>query len=264
MSAVTGMWALPMLAAQAVWVRLSTPRLQEAPAPHRGTTVGGGLLPDRPYRLAVLGESTAAGVGVASHDDGLVGNLATEIALRTGRTVAWSVVGRTGATIADVSERLLLELVAAMPAGPWHLAVVVVGVNDVLGRTDPDEWTRHLSAVVDDLSGRAQRIAVTGVPPFDQFPALPRSLAHYLAARGRALDRASQQVAATRPRVRWVDTSVTMEPQFFSADRFHPSALGYQRWAQVIADIVVATPRATAETEFEPPRSQSVRRGATG
>jgi hypothetical protein len=79
-----------------------------------------------------------------------------------------------------------------MPTEPWHLAVVVAGVNDVLGRTDPDEWTRKLSAVVDDLSGRAQRIALTGVPPFDQFPSLPRALARYVAARGRALDLAAQ------------------------------------------------------------------------
>lgn len=159
---MTGMWALPLLAVQAVWIRLSTPRLPEAPAPHTGTTVEDSL--HQPYRLAVLGESTAAGVGVASHNDGLVGHLATEIAQRTGRTVAWSVVGRTGATVANVSEELLPELAASMPAEPWHLAVVVVGVNDVLGRTDPDEWTRYLSAVLDDLSARAP-VETELVPP---------------------------------------------------------------------------------------------------
>ena len=237
---------LPLIAVQALWVRLRTPRLPEASAPYTGTTAGDGPHPDGPYRLAVVGESTAAGVGVSSHDDGLVGNLAAQIAARAGRTVAWSVVGRTGATIADVGGRLLPKLTAVMPAEPWHLAVVVVGVNDVLGRTDPDDWARALSGVVDDLSVRAQRVAVTGVPPFERFPALPRALAGYLAARGRALDRASQQVTASRPRVTWIDTDATMEQEFFSADSFHPSALGYRQWAHIIADHVLATPRAAS------------------
>ncbi|MEK8142937.1 hypothetical protein NKH18_14565 [Streptomyces sp. M10(2022)] len=79
---------------------------------------------------------------------------------------------------------------------------------------------------------------MVGIPPFADFPSLPSALARYCAKRAAALDRASQQVCAERPRATWMGSADIMQitPDFFARDGFHPSAHGYGRWARAVAD----------------------------
>ena len=57
-----------------------------------------------------------------------------------------------------------------------------------------------------------------------------------VAERAAALDAVARQVCAGRPGTTWVTTTEAPPPGFFATDRFHPSALGYRLWAQVVAD----------------------------
>lgn len=222
--------ALPVVAVQAMWVRRSTEVLPPAAGPSSGV-VGDG--PAEPLRLAVLGESTAAGCGVDSHDDGFTGALARELAGRTRRPVAWQVVGQNGATSRRIRHRLPPEL-----GGDFDLAVLLAGANDVLSRRAPAEWRADLTAIVEDLGARATQVAVAGIPPFREFPSLPGTLARYLARRATVLDAVAAQVCAERPGVTWVGSTDSMPigPDFFARDRFHPSSSGYGRWALSIAE----------------------------
>ena len=68
--------AAPLLVAQALYVRRTTPRLPGASGPTEGLVPGAGT----PWRLAVLGESTVDGVGAASHEEALTGRLAQALA----------------------------------------------------------------------------------------------------------------------------------------------------------------------------------------
>ncbi len=76
----------PVLARQGRRVRQRTPLLPEA-AGERGGEAGADL-DGQPLRLLVVGESTAAGVGVAHQDEGLAHRFATELAERRGAPVA--------------------------------------------------------------------------------------------------------------------------------------------------------------------------------
>ncbi len=67
----------PLLVVQARRARRDTPRLPEAGGADRGRE-GSGDGP--PLRLLVVGESTAAGVGVAEHRQGLGAHLARALA----------------------------------------------------------------------------------------------------------------------------------------------------------------------------------------
>jgi lysophospholipase L1-like esterase len=77
---------------------------------------------------------------------------------------------------------------------------------------------------------------VTGIPPFAAFPSLPTTLGRYLAQRAAALDAVSQQVCAEHPRATWIGSTDIPPLDFFAQDRFHPSAAGYRRWAQTVAE----------------------------
>ncbi|WP_433887861.1 SGNH/GDSL hydrolase family protein [Streptomyces sp. CA-111067] len=225
---------LPVVAFQGIRVRSTTEVLPPAAGPARGTAGDGAA--GTPLRLAVLGESTAAGCGAGSHDLAFPGLMARELAARTGRPVSWEVVGQYGAT----ARRIRLELLPRLPAagGRLDVAVLLSGVNDVLTRRSPARWGEDLTALVDDLAERAGRVAVTGIPPFEVFPSLPATLGRYLAGRGRALDEVSRQVCARRERVTWVDSTGIMptDTDFYAPDGFHPSAVGYRHWAAVVAD----------------------------
>ncbi|SEF11307.1 SGNH/GDSL hydrolase family protein [Jiangella alba] len=226
---------LPLVAVQGLWVR-STFTLAE-PVDDRVTgTIGDGA--GAPLRVAVLGESTAAGSGVSSHDDGFAGALAGLLAARAGRPVTWTVAAQHGATARRVRHRLLPRL-----TGSYDVAVVLAGANDVLTRRSPADWGADLAAIVDGLTDRSAWVVVAGVPPFGLFPALPRALRRYLGERASAVDAVSRDVCAARPRVAWTTVASDGLPSmdFFSADRFHPSATGYHVWASAVVAAIPAT-----------------------
>jgi lysophospholipase L1-like esterase len=213
-----------------MWVRSATEMLPPATGATIGT-VGDTSRP--PVRIAVVGESTAAGCGVDTHDDGFAGCLARELAARTRRPVRWEVVGQHAATARRIRYRLLPRLGENL-----DVAVLLAGVNDVLTRRTPRQWRDDLAAIVDDLTERAEHVTVTGIPPFEAFPSLPTTLGRYLAQRAGDLDEVSQQVCAEQPRATWIGSTdiLPLGPDFFAHDRFHPSAPGYRRWAQAVAD----------------------------
>jgi len=218
---------LPIAAAQGMWLRSTTKVAPPASGPTRGRA---GPRAGEALRVAVIGESTAAGCGVTSHTDGFAGSLARELAARTRRPVDWQVVGRLGATARRIRHRLLPQLDEDLDA-----AVLLAGVNDVMGRRSPEEWRDDLTAIVDGLTARAAHVVVAGTPPFALFPAMPATLGRYLTERATALDDVAQHICASRPRVTWVTMPGVPGPDFFATDRFHPSAVGYGHWAKVIA-----------------------------
>jgi len=119
---------LPIVAVQGMRVRAATEVLPPAAGPTSGTA--GEDTSQPPLRVAVLGESTAAGCGADTNDNAFPGRLAGELATRTGRSVEWQVVGQYGATARRIRYRLLPEL----GGEKLNVAVLLAGVNDVLTR----------------------------------------------------------------------------------------------------------------------------------
>jgi lysophospholipase L1-like esterase len=125
--------ALSPLLRQARRVRKRIPSLPEALGERSGLEHAAdetGMM-----RLLVIGDSTAAGVGVTYIRDALPPQLAAILAARRGCTVAWTVSARTGATASLIAEELV-------PAAPLEqdIVVVLVGVNDALKMTPRQTW----------------------------------------------------------------------------------------------------------------------------
>lgn len=219
---------LPVVVAQGLWVRRTVEVLPEAAGPKRGT-VGGRT--DAGEHVVVVGESTAAGCGASTHDAAFAGAFARARRRRYGHPVTWTVHARNGATVRAVRHSLLPGV-----DGAFDIAVLLIGVNDVLTRTPLAQWRAGLSAVLDELASRGRAVVMAGVPPFATFPALPNPLRRYLAERGHALDAVANDVCATRERVQWVASSdlIPSDPAFFARDGFHPSSEGYAQWADAM------------------------------
>lgn len=228
-----GVLLAPVLVRQGARVRRETPVLPEAGGNRSGLE---GPADGRPaLRLLVLGESSAAGVGVAQQRDGLAGQLAVEIAARHGTPVIWQVVARTGATARAAAR----ELVPAAH-GPYDLVVVVLGVNDALRLRSRRPWRAHASGILDALAPQLApggQILLAGVPALGAFPALPQPLRTVLGWHARALDLELGAIAARRPGVLHAPAP-GLSDELFAEDGFHPNGTAYARWAQQIADLV--------------------------
>lgn len=221
---------LPVAAVQGRRLRRTIEVLPAASGPTTGTAawpIGSAM------RLAVLGESTAAGCGADRHENAFVGAFARGLARRAGRPVLWRVLGQHGATARRVRYRLLPLLDEVV-----DVAVVLIGVNDVLTRRPTQQWADDLVAILDTLTQRAYRVVVTGIPPFDVFPSLPGTLGRYLTERAGLLDDVARTNCALRPTVTWTSSTdlVGTDPDFFARDGFHPSAAGYRHWAEAVVN----------------------------
>ncbi len=202
--------------------------LPEAGGPTTGFTTS---TAGPPVRLLVVGESTAAGVGAATHEEAFTGALARALEERHGRQVRWTVHGENGARIRRLRHHVLPNLDVEA-----DIAVLLVGVNDVIGRTPVPQWREDLAAVLDELTGQAELVVVTGIPGFETFPSLPRALAGYLDECGRALDDVARELCAERASTVWIESPALdpAEGDAFARDGFHPSPVGYERWARLV------------------------------
>lgn len=221
---------LPVAAYQAIRLRRDTTPLPAA-AGARSGTVGTGS----PLRIAVIGESTAAGCGAETQEDAIAMQLARFLVSDYGApAVDWTVCARNGATAFDCRWSLLQDLPHDL-----DLAVLLVGVNDVLRRTPPEAWRAELSSLLFGLRRRSRHVLVAGLPPFESFARLPRTLARYLSGRAATLDTIARQAVKRMPGTSWVggDDLLPLGPEFFASDGFHPSATGYRRWAKSLAPV---------------------------
>lgn len=215
----------PLLWVQGRWVRRRTPVLPEPPGPRAGVIGQGPVL-----RLLIVGDSSAAGVGAAHQDEALSGCLTQ--ALARDFTVHWRLQACTGHKLADV-----WAAVRGLPADPFDVVVVAVGVNDATGRTHLAHWLNGLQSLVTELKQRhqAQRVILSALPPVHLFPALPQPLRWYLGRCAARLDQTQRRWVAGQPGCEVVGADFPMDVRYMADDGFHPGPLAYAAWAQGLA-----------------------------
>jgi lysophospholipase L1-like esterase len=218
-------WA-PLLLAQGLYARIRAGRMGPAESPQGRVGSGPGV------RLAGLGDSIIAGIGVAHQREGLTGQVAQRIAV-AGVMVEWNAIGVSGATAASTLEELLPQ------AREWEPEFVIlsVGVNDAVRGTDPVVFKDQVRGIVEALTATRRRPAVVfaGIPPLESFPALPRPLATLLGDRARRLQQRAVDLVGYRG-LKVVSFPPVLAREAFARDGFHPRAEGCAAWAGWVAD----------------------------
>ena len=219
----------PALIAQARRLRRDTPRLPDAAQPWSGDVAG-----PEPLKLLVLGDSTAAGVGAATQDLALPGNLARELSTRLGRGVQWRAAGENGGTSRDLVERYL----GAATAEPSDLVFLSIGANDALGLRSRGAFVRDILTIIAALKGAnpAVSILLSSMPGFSQFELLPNPLRWNLFLHASSLEAGERAAVAGMSNVHMSPPAPKYTEGFFASDLFHPSESGYRDWAEFAID----------------------------
>lgn len=219
----------PVLLFQGKQVRRRIPSLPPAQGEPEGIVPSAGAT----VNIVVIGESTAAGVGVSTHQQGIAGQTARALARKTNRSVHWMVFGRIGTTALTACSQLVPELKETRT----DVVVITLGVNDTLRFTTPGKWYRHLRTLIRAVRDRVgcAIILISSVPPLGKFITLPQPLRGVLGLRAFTLDLASKKLARHVENVIHVPMPFDGREELFCGDRFHPSARGYEMWGEYLA-----------------------------
>ncbi|MDT0319586.1 SGNH/GDSL hydrolase family protein [Streptomyces millisiae] len=193
-----------------------------------------------PWRLAMLGDSTAAGYGVhrAGQTPGAL--LASGLAAVSERAVELHNVALTGARSSDLERQVSLLLTEPGRAPVPDVCVIMIGANDITGRVTPARSVKYLSEAVARLRTAGCQVIVGTCPDLGSVEPVAqplrwvaRRLCHQLAA--------AQTIAVVELGGRTVSLGALLGPEFaahprelFGPDRYHPSAQGYAAAAMAI------------------------------
>jgi len=220
----------PLLLAQGLSVRANAVRLPEAAGPRTGR-----LGPGPRLSLLILGDSSAAGVGVDHQNDALAGQLA--VLLANHFTLDWQLVAKTGATT-----RTALQWLETHPPAPIDIVVTALGVNDVTHAVPYPLWLRQQNRMFARINTlfAPRRVYVSGVPPLGDFPILPQPLRWSLGTQARRFDAGLARLTETSPRLCHIPFDSPLVPSQMAQDGFHPGPEIYTLWAKEMASRILS------------------------
>ncbi|KQT86367.1 SGNH/GDSL hydrolase family protein [Aurantimonas sp. Leaf443] len=241
-------WALiPVYVVQGLSVRRRTERMPPPAGPARGRVgpadEAGGHTSLAAIRLLVLGDSSAAGVGVDDVSECLAPRLAERLFALTGKTVSWRMAGSNSAISAEVRD----HVVPNIEREPFTHIVLMVGTNDAKNFHRAGRFKRGFGTLLYALRARWPEARIVWSPPVDflRVPALPRGLAKVLELRAAMVRRVGTRLCVERGVVP-ATTIPRVEPAGFSRDGFHASAAGYTYVAGHLAAYVLGDRAAEA------------------
>ncbi len=227
---------LPLLLWQGHQVRRVALRLPEAEGARKGVAGTGRVR----LRVLVVGDASAAGVGVRSQAQALGARLADTLAQRLQGAVVWQVVARSGNTTSDT-----LRAIERTKLYPADVMVTALGLNDMVAQVPPARWLRQLDEL-DRLA--AHRVGVrhvvhAGLPPLHSFPLLPNPLRWVLGLEARRFNLGLAQWSRRWPDRWWLplpfENELGSDSVLLAEDGFHPGPAVYAMWAEQLANTIV-------------------------
>lgn len=196
--------------------------------------------PGTTVRLAMLGDSSASGVGCELREETPGAQLASLLADR-GYRVTLDVLAVSGSTSADLEPQVSRCLLT-----PPDLAVVCIGANDITHFVPVEQAVLLLGDAVRRLRVAGVRVVVATCPDLGAVRPVPQPLrwvGHQLSKR---MARTQAEVVAATGGVP-VDVGgqlgrvfAARSAELFCNDRFHPSAEGYR---EVVGALLPAVER---------------------
>ena len=223
---------IPALVIQGSRVKKNTIRLPEAEGAREGITGQGQTL-----SLLILGDSAAAGVGVAHQNDALLGAVIS--ALQHQYQVDWRLEAQSGDTTSQV-----IQKTKKLVNQKYDVVVTSVGVNDVTRLMSAQTWIKQQQHFYQLIQAKFQPelIIATGVPPMHLFPALPNPLSWLFGQYAKQMNLQLEKMIVQQEDMQWIEYDIQKYQSMdleMAKDGFHPSKEIYQIWGKDVADRIL-------------------------
>jgi acyl-CoA thioesterase I len=186
-----------------------------------------------------LGDSTGVGVG-ARDSRGYVARLFERIGKERAGAASLHNLCVSGATTEDVWREQLSAGISTRPT----LVTLGIGINDIGHGMTAERFARNYEEIIKRLKTETKAtIVITNIPDMSFAPVIPES-ARDDTRRSVQLFNEKLEAIAKRYELMVVDTYtethrvIPTHPEFFSEDGFHPSAEGYEYWAEAMWPMV--------------------------
>lgn len=186
-----------------------------------------------------LGDSTVQGIGATNRQANYVSRLHARLRERY-PNARMENLGVGGATSRDVLRRQLDRAVELKP----HLLTVSVGPNDITSRVPVGQYAENMEAILGRLAGETDAVIVINLLP--DLAVTPRFRGETAALVGRLSTEFNDALAAVADRHGAIVVDlyaasrreVPGRPELLALDGYHPSDLGYARWAELMWEAV--------------------------
>lgn len=249
-----------VLTAQAKLARRKIGNVKDRP-PDPGGLYGVNL-PGTPLRLAVLGDSAAAGYGARVPSETFGAYLAAGLADLAQAPVFLNSVAHVGAQTSALEQQIPLAL-----AGEPDVAAIIIGVNDVTHRVWPSQSVRSLQDAVETLRAAGTEVVVGTCPDLGTVRPIASPLRQVARTWSRRLA-AAQAIVVVEAGGSAVSLGTILGPEFaaapsdlFGPDQFHPSPAGHRSCAAAMLPTVAAAIGIGVEEgapAYEPSRGEGV------
>jgi len=233
---------LPIMYYQGKRIRASVPKLPEAEGSEgncNADTRKGNLL-----KIIAIGESTIAGVGVKTHEEGFTGTFAKELSRMFNLNVSWKVYAKSGCTATSAANKLIPKITEKQA----DLIVIGLGGNDSFTLNRPSKWNTQIRLVIESIKKKYPEAVIVfcNMPPIKEFPAFTTLIKFTVGNLVEILGNELKVIVKDYDNTFYFGEKITLElwiekfglsakkEEFFS-DGVHPSKLTYQTWAKDIA-----------------------------
>jgi lysophospholipase L1-like esterase len=215
--------------------------------------------PGPAIKIALLGDSSAAGYGCERVEETPGALLASGVAEQADRRVYL----REFAVVGAESRDLAAQVDRTLPIEP-DVAVILIGANDVTHRVRPATSVRHLSEAVRRLREAGVAVLVGTCPDLGTLKPVPPPLKQVARTWSRRLA-AAQTITVVENGGRTVSLGSILGPEFaaapavlFGPDQFHPSVAGYRSLVQVLLPSALAALGLAEDEAAGPARGEGV------
>ena len=243
--AILGLPLLPILYYQSMKLKSTMPDLPEAKGKEGSSETGN----DKSLKIIAIGESTVAGVGVETNEEGFMGEFAKAMANGLDARISWKIYAKSGYT----AEQIRKEIIPQINDESADLVIVGLGGNDSFKLKSPTAWRNQIEQLILDIRLKFPEtpIAFTNIPPIKDFMAFTPLMKFAFGNMGEMLGDELNDISKNQVNIFYNAEKLTFEllskryglnnelSDFFS-DGVHPSKLTYQILARHFAEFLVS------------------------
>lgn len=188
-------------------------------------------------KYAALGDSLTSGVGAAKYEESYPYLLAEKLSEKNQKVTLVN-FSQPGAQTKDLIDIYLSPAIASNP----DVITLMIGVNDIHNHISQAQFRSNYQYILERLTKETKaKIYLINIPRIGSETVILPPLNYYF---DKETDDYNQIIKdlADNYQVKYIDLNSEIKDLFkndgihYSVDSFHPSAIGYQLWAQIIYD----------------------------